>query len=104
MADPAPPAGSRDAKQEVVRVIRRANCPGVEMITAQDSPRIWGHFNSVFSFASMRDWHGQLNYRRRNLRLDSGDVFLCDAGEFFRAAPSESRPGTFRVLEILPET
>ena len=103
MTDRAAP-GSRDMRQEVVRVTRRANCPGVELIEAQDSPRTWSHFNSVFSFGSMHDWQGRLDYRRRNLSLNSGDTFLFDPGEFFYAAPAGGRPGAFRVLEILPLT
>ena len=102
MADRAQRDGK--AAAERVTIVRRPTCPSVELIEAQHSPRTWGHLNNVFAFGSMWDWHGRLDYRRRSLTLSSGDTCLFDPGELFRAAPNDSRPGTFRIIEILPET
>jgi AraC-like DNA-binding protein len=48
----------------------------------------------------MWDWQGQLDYRRRNLRLARGDTFMVDPGEMFHADPHDGRAGTFRVFEF----
>ena len=90
--------------QEVVSFLRRPSFPGVEVFAAQHSRRSWGHFNATFVFGTMYDWNGRLDYRRRNLSLNTGETFLFDPGELFHAEPAESRPGTFRVIEILPKT
>jgi len=102
MAERAPHADGRGVPQELVRVVRSNHCPGVELIEVLHSPRTWGHLNGVFAFGRMRDWHGALAYRRRNLSLNSGDTFLFDPGELFHAPPHEGRAGEFRVVEILP--
>jgi len=103
MAERSRHADNRGVPQELVRVVRSDHCPGIELIEVLHSPRTWGHLNGVFAFGRMRDWHGGLAYRRRNLSLNSGDTFLFDPGELFRAPPNEGRPGEFRVVEILPE-
>jgi len=90
--------------REVVNVVRRPGFPGVELIQASNSSREWGHQCSTFAFGSMRDWNGSLEYRRRNLSLASGETFLFDAGELFHAVPVDGRAGSFRVIEITPET
>jgi AraC-like DNA-binding protein len=52
----------------------------------------------------MVDWAGWLDYRRRNVAVNTGDSLLFDPGELFRAEIALGRPGSFHVLEIAPET
>src|SRR5687768_7773770 len=95
---------TRWTMREIVNVVRRPRFPGVEVVEAWSSARTWGHLCSSFAFGSMRDWNGKLEYRRRRLRLSTGDTFLFDAGELFLATPANAHAGAFRVLEITPET
>jgi AraC-like DNA-binding protein len=90
--------------EELIEVLRRPGCPGVEMIRAEHSPRTWGHLNNVFAFGSMWDWQGKLRYRRRNHTLSRGDACLFDPGELFHAVPENGHSGSFRVFEIAPDT
>lgn len=89
---------------EVVSVVRRPNLPGVELIQAQHSSRNWGHLCSAFAFGRMSDWYGHIACRRQRLQLARGDILVLDPGELFHAAPVDRRPGSFRVIEIAPET
>lgn len=92
------------APREVVSILRRPGCPGVDLIQAHNTLRSWGHLNGAFAFGSMWDWQGRLEYRRQSFSLARGDTLVFDAGEFFHATPADERPGAFGVLEILPET
>lgn len=87
---------------ERIKVIRRATCPGVELVQIEDSPRVWGHLNTAFSFGTMTSWQGRATYRRQNIPLVTGDTFTFDPGEVFRGAPHDGGSGSFRVLEIEP--
>ncbi|RYZ09849.1 MAG: AraC family transcriptional regulator [Myxococcales bacterium] len=85
---------------EVIKVIRRATCPGVELVRITDSPRVWGHLNTVFSFGTMTSWQGRALYRRQNLPLGPGHTFTFEPGELFRGAPDDAGFGSFRVIEL----
>lgn len=85
---------------EVVKLIRSAHCPGAEVIQITDSARVWGHFNTVFSFGTMKNWKGRAAYRRQELPLGPGQTFLFDPGELFRGAPEDGGLGSFRVIEL----
>jgi AraC-like DNA-binding protein len=89
---------------EVVKIIRRATCPGVELVSIHDSSRIWGHLNGGFAIGTMKSWQGRVTYRRQNRQLVTGDTFTFDPGEIFRGAPNDGGAGTFRVFELVPET
>jgi AraC-like DNA-binding protein len=89
---------------ETIEVVRRSTCPGVEIFNIGHSSHAWGHINGAFAFGSMWSWQGQLDYRRRNHDLCAGSTFLFDPGEFFQSTPFEGRPGSFRVIEISPES
>jgi AraC-like DNA-binding protein len=90
--------------REVVSIVRRSGFPGVELIEAHHSTRVWGHLCSAYAFNSLHDWNGRIDYRRRSLSPAKGDLFLVEAGEVFLGAPADERPGGFRVIEIAPET
>lgn len=90
--------------EEIIEVLRRPGCPGVEMIRAENSPRTWGHLNNVFAFGSMYDWRGKIDVRRRNHAISPGDTCLLDPGELFQAVPENGHLGSFRIFEIAPDT
>ncbi|MDF3065655.1 MAG: Transcriptional regulator, AraC family [Polyangiaceae bacterium] len=88
---------------EIIKLVRRATCPGVELVHITDSPRIWGHLNTLFSFGTMASWRGRASYRRQNLPLGPGHTFTFDPGEFFRGVPDDAGTGSFRVIELMPD-
>jgi AraC-like DNA-binding protein len=88
------------AMPETIRVVRGPECPGVELFVVRQSTRVWGHHTGAFSFCSMADWHGSLDYRRHTQPLDAGNVFISEPGELFRGAPTHGRAGSFDVIEI----
>lgn len=89
------------APAEVVRLTHSAS---VELIDVANSARRWSHLNGAFSFGSMLDWHGRIEYRRRHHDLPRGRTLMFDPGEFFDSQPFEGRAGSFRIVEIRPET
>jgi AraC-like DNA-binding protein len=74
------------------------------MCIVRNSSRHWSHVNGAYSFGTMWNWNGKVDYRRQNRDLCTGDTFLFDPGEFFYATPFEDRPGSFRVVEIQVDT
>jgi len=86
--------------KERLQFLGRADFRDVELLCAQHTPRTWTVFNLGFGFASLRSWHGLVDYRRRRLRAGPGEVFCSEPGEVHCANPRGA--GSFDVLQVLP--
>lgn len=94
--------GTTTGTRETIGVRRMPSVQGTEVLDAEHSPRIWRIFNLGFSIAVLRTWHGKVLYRRRELAVTPGMVFMVVPGEVHTATPASGHCGSFNVVILEP--
>jgi AraC-like DNA-binding protein len=88
---------------ERLSFVQASDLPGVQLMVAQETPRVWRIVNAGFAYAALDTWQGHVDYRQRRWPAGAGDLFCGGIGELHCATPRTSR-GSFGVINILPET
>ena len=89
------------SSQEAIGLRRVAALPGVEILDAEHTDRIWRIFNLGFGIAVPTTWQGDVLYRRRQLNVPPGTVFCTMPGEV-HTTPRIDHKGSFNVLIVQP--
>lgn len=89
---------------EKVVFFRHVALPGVEVLAAEDSNRLWSNFHKGYTFCtSLCNEEAHYLYRGRQHHLPGRDgMMLFEPGEI-HATRRITGPGTFRVLMIEPK-
>ena len=84
---------------EIVEYRRSEALPGIEGITAQDSPREWRVITPDYAVVVFKTWRGSVRHRGRVRTGEPGLAFCYTPGEAMVSRPG-SDPGSFNVLQI----
>jgi AraC-like DNA-binding protein len=76
--------------------------PGIEVISAQFSPREWRVIPDDYSVVVFRTWYGRTCTRGRRFDGEPGLAFCNTPGELLIGTP-QSGAGSFDVLQVRPE-
>jgi AraC-like DNA-binding protein len=91
--------GRESALNEVVDYRRSAALPGVEVISAQRSPREWRVIPEAYAVVVFRTWRGRACTRGRVFVGEPGQAFCNTPGELLIGTPVAG-PGSFDVLQV----
>jgi AraC-like DNA-binding protein len=91
------------APQEFIAYRRLAAVPGLEVLDAYYSPRVWRDVGMGYAVTFLRTWRGNVYYRGRNHTVEPGVAFCNHPAEALVASPHAGQAGSFNVLIIAPE-
>ena len=91
------------AAREVVGFRRSPALPGIEIVDAEHSPREWRIAHPSAFIVFFRTWRGPVRINGRTHAGEPGSVFCNMPGDAMVSRPDGDRPGSFNVIEFLPE-
>ena len=91
------------ATREVVGFRRSVALPGIEIVDAEQSPRQWRIAHPCAFVVFFRTWSGPVRINGRTYAGAPGSVFCNMPGDAMVSQPDGGRPGSFNVIEFLPE-
>src|SRR4051794_32736220 len=105
MADGAGPSSERGLR-EIVRFSRPTGLPGIEIMSVDNSTRLWRNFHEQYAICTVLDDGGggaEWAYRGRNHFAQRSQLMLIEPGEL-HVTTRVLGAGTFRVLHISPSS